>query len=110
MQFLQTFGVAVTVLAVLTFGIWKVLGWVAKELIVPTRDLFFTRIAVTLARLEGTTDGLAKAEAELIRILEARTQKFDRIEQLLAVISGNQVELKAELSDLRLEVQQAMKK
>ena len=109
LQLLQTFGVAVTCLLALSYGVYRAAKWMAVEVLVPTRDLFFRQILATMARVEDTTKHLETAEGHLSELLEERTKRFDSIEQKLAVIAGSQTELKAEIEDLRLSIEKALK-
>jgi hypothetical protein len=90
----QTFGLASVLLACIMFGLWKIIAWVGKEIILPIRDsviarmlLFFDRAEVTFARMESSIE---KIEGSIERIEGAAATREAGILSRLDALSKGQ--------------------
>lgn len=78
-QLIQTFGLAVVMLGVITWGAIRIANFVAREMILPGRDLFFVTVKGILLEVKETVVHLDQKLLDEKNLLDHRTEMFKEI-------------------------------
>lgn len=80
---LQTFGLAVTVLVVFSLAVWRILAWIAREIIIPGRDRFLLRIDDFFSTMSGVLD---RVDQEMARVTASQSRQTEILNGLAAKV------------------------
>ncbi|CAB4160939.1 hypothetical protein UFOVP731_23 [uncultured Caudovirales phage] len=77
MDFIQAardLGIPVAALIAIGIGLWRIIEWLGKEVIIPLKDrhlAFLDSLSITLATLADTQTNMVSAQQDIMREMEA---------------------------------------
>lgn len=83
MDFIQAardLGIPVAALIAIGIGLWRIIEWLGKEVIIPLKDrhlAFLDSLSITLATLADTQTSMVSAQQDIMREMEAISRVLD---------------------------------
>jgi hypothetical protein len=83
MDFIQAardLGIPVAALIAVGIGLWRIIEWLGKEVIIPLKDrhlAFLDSLSITLATLADTQTSMVSAQQDIMREMEAISRVLD---------------------------------
>lgn len=86
LNLLNNFGVTTMILFALGAGSWRVLSWVGKEIVIPTRDHVFLRLAKFFDSMDASLEKLSSTAISTGTDLSRHTEILEDLHQVTATL------------------------
>ena len=74
---LANVGLATLMIAGMGYGLWRSLSWAGRELVIPARDRFLTRIGEFFDRVDTNLDRIETSLEKMTASMERMTSRVD---------------------------------